>query len=217
MMRALIGCETSGIVRRAFLAAGWDAWSCDVLPAEDRSNRHIQCDVRELLEEGWDLLAVMHPPCTRLCLSGVRWLHVPPPGKTVEQMQSELREGAELFSACWNAPIARKAIENPKMHRYAKALIRNYRPPTQIVQPWWFGDPEFKGIALYLEGLPPLRATHQLAPPAPGTPEHAAWSRVHRTPPGPNRWKARSRFFPGIAAAMAHQWGEFAAQQARAA
>jgi hypothetical protein len=98
-MRVLVGCETSGIVRRAFAARDHDVWSCDLLPAEDGSNRHIVGDVRDLLGDGWDLLAVMHPPCTRLCNSGVRWLNVPPPGKTADQMQDELREGAALFSA----------------------------------------------------------------------------------------------------------------------
>ena len=76
-LKVLIGCETSGAVRRAFLERGHDAWSCDLLPAQDRSNRHMQCDVRQVLDMGWDLLAVMHPPCTRLCNSGVRWLHRP--------------------------------------------------------------------------------------------------------------------------------------------
>lgn len=206
-LRVLVGCETSGIVRRAFAALGHDVWSCDIEPAEDRTNRHIRGDIRDYLNDGWDLLAVMHPPCTRLCLSGVRWLHVAPPGKTVAQMQAELREGADLFSACWNAPIKRKAVENPKMHRHAMALIQNYRPPAQIVQPWWFGDPQFKGIGLWLDNLPPLVATDALSPPAPGTADHVAWSRVHRMPPGANRARERSRFFPGVAKAMAEQWG----------
>ena len=127
-LRVLVGCETSGVVRRAFLARGHDAWSCDLLPADDQTNRHIQCDIRDILGWGWDLLAVMHPPCTRLCNSGVRWLHQPPRGKTVDQMWQELDEGAELFSACWNAPIPRIAVENPVMHKHAKQRIRNYRP-----------------------------------------------------------------------------------------
>jgi hypothetical protein len=207
-MKVLIGCEFSGVVRRAFAARGHDAWSCDLLPAEDGSNRHIRGDIRDHLSDGWDLLAVMHPPCTRLCNSGVRWLSVPPPGKTVEQMQRELEEGADLFSACWNAPIERVAVENPVMHRHAKALIRNYQPPAQTVQPWWFGEPAFKATGLYLRGLPPLRPTNRLTPPKPGTEEHKAWSAVHRAPPRPNRWAIRSRTFQGIADAMAEQWGD---------
>ena len=213
-MRVLIACETSGRVRRAFADRGHDAWSCDLLPSVDRSNRHIVCDVRELLGEGWDLLAVMHPPCTRLCNSGVRWLKVPPPGRTLGEMWADLDAGASLFSDCWNAPIARVAVENPVMHRYAKERIRNYQPPAQTVQPWWFGDPAFKATSFYLRGLKPLVATNRLAPPAAGTDEHKAWSKVHRAPPGPNRWQIRSETFPGIAEAMAEQWGGYALEVA---
>lgn len=216
-LKVLIGCETSGVVRRAFAARGHDVWSCDLLPAEDGSNRHIRCDIREILGDGWDLLAVMHPSCTRLCNSGVRWLKVPPPGKTADQMQDELREGAALFSDCWNAPICRIAVENPIMHRYAKALIENYQPPAQTVQPWWFGDPAFKATGLYLKALPPLTPTNKLTPPKPGTAEHKAWSKVHRASPGADRWKIRSRTFNGIADAMADQLGNHAMNDLRAA
>src|SRR5260221_3737084 len=90
IMRVLIACETSGIVRRAFLARGHDAWSCDLLPSEDASNRHMIGDARDLLGEGWDLLMVAHPPCTRLCNSGVRWLTSPPPGRTKAELWAEL-------------------------------------------------------------------------------------------------------------------------------
>lgn len=209
-LRVLIGCERSGIVRRAFERLGHDVWSCDIEPAEDRTNRHIRGDVRDYLNDGWDLLAVMHPPCTRLCHSGLRWLHTPPPGKTLDQMEAELREGAELFSACWNAPIERRAIENPKMHRKAQALIRNYRPPTQVAQPWWFGDPAFKGIGLWLDNLPPLIPTNMLTPPERKSAEGIEWAKVHRATgwqPQADRARERSRFFPGIARAMAEQWG----------
>lgn len=206
-MKVLIGCETSGIVRRAFAALGHDAWSVDMLPAEDGSNRHLVGDIRDHLDRSWDMLAVMHPPCTRLCNSGVRWLSSPPPGKTAEQMQAELADGAALFSACWNAPIERKAIENPVMHKHAKALIVNYRPPAQFIQPWQFGHPAFKATGLYLEGLLPLVPTNVLTPPKPGTAEHKAWSVIHRASPGPDRWKSRSRFWEGVAEAMADQWG----------
>lgn len=206
-LRVLIACEFSGTVRRAFAALGHDAWSCDLLPAEDRSNHHIVGDVRTLLGEGWDMLIVAHPPCTRLCNSGVRWLSVPPAGRGVADMRAELEAGAALFSDCWNAPVERVAVENPVMHRHARALIRNFAPPAQTVQPWWFGDPQFKATGLYLRALPPLVPTARLVPPARGTAEHRAWSRVHRMPPGPNRARERSRFFPGVAAAMAMQWG----------
>lgn len=207
-MRVLIGCETSGRMRRAFEAQGHEAWSVDLLPSDDATNRHIIGDVRDHLNGDWDLLAVLHPPCTRLCNSGVRWLSGPPPGKTIEDMQAELEAGAALFSDCWNAPIEHVAVENPVMHKHAKALILNYQPATQTVQPWWFGDPAFKATGLYLRNLPPLIATDRLVPPAKGTPEHKAWSAVHRAPPGPDRWKTRSETFPGLAAAAAKQWGD---------
>lgn len=207
-LRVLVGCETSGVVRRAFAARGHDAWSCDLLAAEDGSNRHFRCDVRELLQPGrWDLLAVFHPPCTRLCNSGVRWLHVPPPGRTKAEMWAELDEGAALFSAVWNAPVPRIAVENPVMHRHAKARIEGYEPPAQTVQPWWFGEPAFKATSFYLRGLRPLDPTNRLQRPVAGTDEHKAWSKVHRASPGPDRWRERSRTYAGIAEAMADQWG----------
>ncbi|MGJ4954606.1 hypothetical protein ACQR1H_03100 [Bradyrhizobium sp. HKCCYLRH2015] len=202
------------MVRRAFASLGHDVWSCDLLPAEDGSNRHIVGDVRDYLDVGWDFLAIMHPPCTRLCNSGVRWLSVPPPGRTLADMWAELDEGAALFSACWNAPIDRIAVENPVMHRYAKERIANYRPPTQTIQPWWFGDPAFKATGLYLKNLAPLAPTRRLTPPRPGTAEHKAWSQVHRAGQSADRWKRRSRTYQGIARAMAGQWGGDVREQA---
>ena len=196
-MRVLVACEFSGTVRRAFNDVGCDAWSCDLLPAEDGSNRHIVGDARELLNDGWDLM-VAHPPCTRLCNSGVRWLTAPPKGKTVEQIWKELDEAADLFSAFWNAPIERICIENPVMHRHAKARIINYRSFTQSVQPWQFGHGESKRTCFWLKNLDPLRPTEIV---------EGREQRVHRMPPSPDRWKERSRFFPGIARAMAEQWG----------
>lgn len=205
-LRVLVACEFSGVVRNAFLRRGHDAWSCDLLPAEDGSNRHITGDVRDYLHEGWDLLMVAHPPCTRLCNSGVRWLTAPPRGRSLDDMWAELEEGVDLFSTLWRAPIERVAIENPIMHRHARERMPADLPKPQIVQPWWFGDPAFKATGLYLRGLPPLKPTDKLSPPAPGSDEHKRWSAVHRAPPGPDRWKIRSRTFPGIAAAMADQW-----------
>lgn len=222
-----MGCEFSGVVRRAFAARGHDAWSADLLPAADGSNKHLIGDVRQFLDMGWDLLAVFHPPCTRLCNSGVRWLSAPPTnapkeatgeeqgrwsGMTAEEklaiMWRLLDEGAALFSDMWNAPIERIVVENPVMHRHARERIRNFRPPGQTVQPWWFGDPAFKATGLYLKNLPPLVSTNRLTPPASGTDEHKAWSLVHRAPPGPDRWAFRSVTYPGIAEAMAEQWGD---------
>ncbi|WP_316205764.1 hypothetical protein [Bradyrhizobium sp. SZCCHNS1012] len=198
MGRVLVACEFSGVVRRAFAARGHDAWSCDLLPADDRSNRHITGDARDYLRDGWDLLVVAHPPCTRLCNSGDRWLSVPPPGKTLEQMRAELREAAALFSAFWNAPVERVCVENPVMHKHGKALIRNYEEPAQSVQPWQFGHGETKRTCFWLRGLPALTPTNVV----PGREQ-----RVHRMGETKDRWKERSRFFPGIAAAMADQWG----------
>lgn len=197
-MKVLVACEFSGIVRDAFLDRGHDAWSCDLLPSETGSNRHIRGDARAILNDGWDLLMVAHPPCTRLCNSGVRWLSVPPPGRTLESMWLELAEGASLFSAFLNAPIPRVCVENPVMHKHAKALIDGYCEPAQSVQPWQFGHGETKRTCLWLRNLPPLKPTNIV---------EGREARVHLMPPGENRWRERSRFFPGIAAAMADQWG----------
>lgn len=152
-----------------------------------------------------------------LCNSGVRWLSKPPKGRSLDEMWTELDQGAALFSACWNAPIARVAVENPVMHRHAKERIENYQPAAQHVQPWWFGETAFKATGLYLRGLPPLIPTDKLTPPGKGTEEHKKWSAIHRATPGPDRWKLRSKTFPGIAAAMADQWGGWATKQEAAA
>lgn len=208
-LRVLVGCETSGVMRRAFAARGHDVWSVDLLPAEDGSNRHIRGDVRDYLGDDWDLL-VAHPPCTRLCNSGVRWLHAPPPGRTLDDMWAELDDGAALFSACWQAPVPRVAVENPIMHKYARERLPDDLPKPQIVQPWWFGEPYFKATGFYLRGLPPLSATDKLVPPKPGTDEHKRWSAIHRAPPGPDRWKFRSRTFDGVAEACADQFTKHA-------
>ena len=197
-LRVLVACEFSGTVRDAFNEAGHDAWSSDLLPDDNRSNRHIQGDVRDVLGDGWDLMMVAHPPCTRLCNSGVRWLHKAPPGRTLEAMWAELDEAADLFSTLWNAPIDRICVENPVMHRHAKERIRNYQPFGQSVQPWQFGHPETKRTCFWLKNLPLLTPTNIV---------EGREQRVAKMPPGPDRWKERSRFFTGIAAAMADQWG----------
>jgi hypothetical protein len=205
-MNVLIACEFSGVVRRAFRERGHDAWSCDLLPAEDGDEHHIQGRAEEVAYDRlckWDLM-IAHPPCTRLTNSGVRWLSKPPPGKTKEEMWQDLEEAAWLYRALRDAPIHRKAIENPVMHRYARERIQPGQ--RQIVQPWWFGEPYFKATGFELVNLPPLTPTNKLTPPAKGTDEHKAWSKVHRASPGPDRWKERSRTFPGVAAAMAMQW-----------
>ncbi len=207
-LKVLIGCEQSGVVRDAFNDLGHDAWSCDLLAAARPTNRHIIGDVREvMMADEWDILAVMHPPCTRLCNSGVRWLTTPPPGRTLADMWAELDEGAQLFSEVWNvAHIPMVAVENPVMHRHAKERIANFEPAAQSIQPWQFGtdpngpDNEKKRTCLWLRNLPKLAPTGTLD----GT---TARDSVHKASPGPNRWKERSRFFPGVAKAMALQWG----------
>ncbi|MER8560161.1 hypothetical protein [Mesorhizobium sp. M0578] len=215
-MRVLVACEFSGTIRRAFAAVGHDAWSCDLLPAEDGTNKHIIGDVRAILDDGWDLLIVAHPPCTRLCRSGRRWLSGPgkmtppkklPIGRTWASMIAEFEDGVDLFTACWRAPIGRVAVENPEMHDLAKDRMPIDLPSPQIVQPFWFGHPEYKGTGWYLRGLPPLVETCRLPEPAKGSDEWKAWNRVWRMPPGIARAKERSRFFPTMAAAMAAQWG----------
>lgn len=202
-MKVLVACEYSGRVRDAFIAAGHDAMSCDMLPTEV-PGPHYQGDVRDVLTSGWDLM-IAHPPCTRLTNSGVRWLHVPPPGKTKEEMWADLDAAAAFYRTLRDAPIPRKALENPVMHKYARQRITI--GARHVVQPWWFGEPAFKATGFELIGLPPLVATNKLTPPKPGTAEHKAWSWVHRATPGPDRWKNRSRTFHGIANAMAAQWG----------
>jgi len=211
--KILIGCETSGTVRDAFTRLGFDAWSCDVLPSDDLTNRHIQDDVRYVLQaEQWDMLMVAHPPCTRLCNSGVRWLSKPPEGKTLEQMQEELVEGASLFADLWNADVPRIAVENPIMHKHAKKWIKEFsaspfpEKATQYVQPYEFAqsvdseDNVSKRTGLWLKNLPSLVKTGSLT-------KETARHDIHHASPGPDRWKIRSKFHKGLADAMANQWG----------
>ena len=207
-MKILIACETSGTVRNAFLDRGHNAWSCDVLPSDDLTNRHIQDDVLEVLKmESWDMLMVAHPPCTRLCNSGVRWLHKAPPGKTLAEMWEQLDQGADLFSKLWNADVPRVAIENPVMHKHAKARIKNFQPFAQSVQPYEFADSidaddnVSKRTCLWLRNLPPLIKTGTLT-------RETARHDIHNASPGKDRWKVRSKFHKGIAQAMADQWGK---------
>jgi hypothetical protein len=197
MARVLVACEFSGVVRRAFQALGHDAWSCDLVTSLDDSENHIVGDVRGLLDREWDLM-IAHPPCTRLCNSGSRWLAKPPPGKTSAEIRRELRDGAALFSDLLNADIPRIAIENPVMHYHAKALIRNYRPFDQTFQPWMFGDPEKKLTCLWLKNLKPLRWT-QISRER----NHTIYSIGRQK----NRASTRSVTFSGVAAAIADQWG----------
>lgn len=187
-MNVLVACEFSGIVRDAFRSHGHDALSCDFLPTES-PGPHYQGDVRWLLDESWDLV-IAHPPCTRLTLAGVRWLHE-------RNLWHELDEACEFFRLFLDAaPYV--AIENPQPHRYA--IERIGRSYDQKIQPWQFGHGETKGICWWLKNLPPLTPTEIV---------EGREAKVHRCPPGVNRTKIRSRFYPGIAQAMATQWGEY--------
>lgn len=193
-LKVLIGCESSGTIREAFRKLGHDAWSLDILPADDNSPFHIQDDVMNHLEDGWDL-AVFHPECTHICVSGARWF----PQKIADGSQ---QAAIDFFMKLVNAPIPKIAIENP-----IGIMSSRYRKPDCIVQPWWFGDPAFKATCFWLKNLPPLVPTDKLPVPLKGTDEHKLWSAIHRAPPGPDRWKIRSKSFPGMGRAVAEQWG----------
>lgn len=185
-MRVLVACEYSGRVRNAFRALGHDAWSCDLLPSEDDSEWHIQGDVAELLPLRWDLM-VAHPPCTHLAVSGSRHFA----GKIADGRQQQALDFVRMLL---DAPIPHIALKNP-----VSIISTKIRLPDQTIQPWQFGHGETKATCLWLKNLPPLRPTNIV----PGRE-----ARVHRMPPGPDRWKERSRTFEGIAAAMAAQWSE---------
>lgn len=182
-MRVLIACEFSGIVREAFKARGHDAWSCDLLDTEI-PGQHIKDDVLKHLNENWDLM-IAHPPCTYLTVSGNRWF------KDTERYFERL-DSAEFFFNLMFANIHKIAVENP-----IGVMSGFYRKPDQIIQPWQFGHGETKAICLWLKNLPPLLPT-EIA--------QERKQRVFYESPGPERWKNRSRFFTGIASAMAEQW-----------
>ena len=205
-MKVLVACEESQAVTIAFRKQGHEAYSCDILECSGgHPEWHIQDDVLSHLDENWDMM-IAHPVCTRLANSGVRWLHTPPLGKTFDEIWLELYEAVRFYRAIRDAPIDKKAIENPIMHKYARAMIGKIN--RQVVQPWWFGDRAFKATGLELYGLSELIPTNKLTPPGKGTTEHKEWSFIHRMPPGPERTKLRSKTFQGIADAMATQWGK---------
>lgn len=192
--KLLVACEFSGTVRDAFKDAGWDAWSCDLLPTET-PGQHYQGDVREVLGNGWDML-IAHPPCTHLAVSGARWWA----GKRQEQ-----REAIEFARLLIEAPIAKVCVENP-----IGKLSTAVRKPDQIVQPWQFGHDASKATCLWLKGLPKLSTTKEVAPRVvDGRPR---WSNQtdsgqNRLGPSADRWKLRAETYQGIAQAMAAQWG----------
>ena len=197
-LKVLVACEYSGRVRDAFIRKGHDAISCDLLPSDSDFGPHYQGDVFDIINDGFDLL-IAHPPCTRLANSGVRWL-------AERDLWDEMKQAADFYLALRNAPIKKKCIENPIMHKYARELLGNV--PRQVVQPWWFGERMFKATGYELHNLPELKASNKLTPPKAGTEEHKEWSWVHRCPPGPLRWKIRSTTPAGIAEAMSEQWSD---------
>jgi hypothetical protein len=192
-MRVLVACEFSGTVRRAFRALGHDAWSCDLLPSEDNSPYHIQRDVISILDQNWDLM-IAHPPCTYLANSGVRWLYID--GERNEARWALMAYATAFFERVLAAPIPMIAVENPIMHKHARALIDT--PYSQIIQPWMFGHGETKATCLWLKHLPLLRVTRTVS---------GREGRIHKLSPSPDRWKERSKTYEGIATAMAEQWG----------
>ena len=196
-MRVLVACEYSGKVREAFRKLGHDAWSCDLLPADDGSEYHIQGDVLEQLDKGWDLM-IAHPPCTYLTNAGVSWLY------KKEGRWDDMREGAEFFKALLNAPIPKIAVENPIMHKYAVEIIG--RRQDQVIQPWMFGHMEQKATCLWLKGLPLIVPTNNVKDDMMKL-DSKVRQRLHYLPPSKDRWKLRSETYQGIADAFAAQWG----------
>lgn len=190
--RALVACEYSGRVREALRAVGFDAWSVDLLPTE-QPGQHMQCDVLQVLDMDWDLM-IAHPPCTDLATSGARHFAE----KIADGRQERSLDFVRQLLA---APIPYKALENPK-----SVISSRIRRADQIIQPRMFGHGETKETHLWLQGLPLLHPTHVVEGRAPV---------VHHMAPGPDRWKNRSRTYPGIAVAMAEQWGPFILERLR--
>lgn len=180
-LRVLIACEYSGRVRDAFIRRGHDAMSCDLLPTES-PGPHYLGDVRDVIGRGWDLM-IAHPPCTHLAVSGARWF---------KEKAAEQAEALAFVRFLLDAPIQKIALENP-----VSIISSHIRKPDQTIQPWQFGHGETKATCLWLKGLPKLRPTNIV---------EGREARVHRMPPGPDRWKERSRTFEGVAEAMADQW-----------
>ena len=191
-MKVLVACEYSGAVRDAFRARGHDAWSCDILPTEV-PGPHLQCDVLSVIGDGWDIM-IAHPPCTHLAVSGARWF-----AEKREQQEAALAFVRALLAA----QIPRIALENP-----VSIISSRIRKPDQIIQPWQHGHEATKTTCLWLKGLPALVPTNIV-----GKGErHVTKSgrsipKWLNLPPSPDRWRERSRTFPGIAKAMAEQWG----------
>ena len=192
-MRILVACEYSGVVRDAFnKIPGNHAISCDLLPTES-PGPHYQGDIFDILYDGFDLM-VAHPPCDFLSNAGNRWLFEDSARCTVAERLEYREESIAFFNRIRDAPIDKIAIENPQPHPYVLERVGNF---SDKVQPWMFGEPETKGVCLWLKQLPPLVST---------VIETRREAIKHRLPPGPERAKLRAKFFPKIAQAMAEQW-----------
>ena len=196
-MKILIACEFSGTVRDAFIKAGHDAVSVDLLPTES-DGPHITGDVLEVIGQGWDMM-IAHPPCTYMTNSGVQWLHRDP------SRWAQLDKATEFFTALLNADIPRIAVENPIPHKYALSRIGG-RKYSQILQPYQYGHMEQKATCLWLKNLPRLTPTSDLKAETMRLPDGQR-QRHFWTSPGQDRWKLRSVTYTGIAQAMADQWG----------
>lgn len=200
-MKILVACESSGRVRQAFRDLGYDAWSCDIEPSEDDSAYHIQSDVFDVIDGvKWDMM-IAFPPCTYLSRAGARWLY--PKGDMDPDRYAQLLEARQFFFDLLNADIPKIAIENPTPFRVA-----NLPKPSQIVQPYYFGDPYTKRTLLWLKNLQPLVPTDVVEPIAPWVQSNTSGKgRGEKYHPGIARSpKDRSRTFEGVAQAMAAQW-----------
>lgn len=206
MASILIGCEYSGTMRDAFIAAGHRALSCDLL-ATDYPGPHYQGDIRDLLHPGLFDLAIFHPPCTFLCSSGLHW------NKRRPERAQQTEDALEFVRLLLAAPIPHIALENP-----IGCIGTRIRPADQTVQPWQFGDDASKATQFWLVGLPPLELTGPIVPgrrvTLPSGRVVERWanqtdSGQNRLPPSADRWKLRSETYPGIAKACADQWGSY--------
>lgn len=208
-MKGVIFCEYSGTVSKAFRDFGIECWSCDILPTEGDPAFHLQQDAIEVAYRGdWDFM-VAHPECRYLANSGSKHLYIDclkENGRNERRWQA-MREAAKFYRALRDAPIKRKALENPVMHGHA--IRETGRGDTKFYHPHFFGDPFFKWTGFEVIGFPHLKRTHFMDVPKPGTDEHKKWSKIHRMAPGKSRSLERARFEPGFAKAIATQWGSF--------
>lgn len=193
MKRLLVACEYSGRVRDAFKDQGWDATSCDLLPT-DVPGKHYQGDIKDIINDGWDMM-IAFPPCTYLCVSGMHWTIR---GKRDPQLTED---ALDFVRYLMDAPIHRIAIENP-----VGVISTRIRKPDCIIQPYEHGEPESKKTCLWLKNLPPLLPTDILLPPGGGRWKNQD-AKGQNNVSGKDRWKIRSKTYPGIAKAMAKQWG----------